>query len=449
MLVDASFPEALNCLFTPKRYKVLWGGRGAGRSWGVARALLLFGTERPIRVLCARELQKSIDESVHKVLSDQIAKLGLEDFYDIQKAHIMGANGTSFSFEGIKNNVNKIRSYEGIDYCWVEEAIKVSANSWAVLIPTIRKKGSEIWLTFNPELETDYTYKRFVKDIDKDNSFVIHMTWEDNPWFAETELMAEMEYSRKNNPDEYLNVWAGLCKQVLEGAVYARELRSAREEGRIGKVPYYPQVPVSTFWDLGRANNTSIWFAQRVALQYRIINYYEANASTIDMNDPSGGINHFIKICQSMGYTYETMWLPPDARAKRLGTKLSIQEMVGQYYPVRIAPNLSKVDGINAARVIFPNCWFDEEKCADGLQALHHYRYEVHDGQFSNEPVHDWASDGADAFRYLAVGFKQPKEKLRVGEKLAELAAAAVSRRSQDLGGRPNNRAGRLGWLGR
>ena len=125
MAITAEFPEHLQCLFQPKRYKVLYGGRGAGRSWGAARALLLIGTEKPIRVLCARELQNSIAESVHKLLSDQIDALGLRGFYEIQVGKIMGANGTTFSFEGIKNNTTKIKSYEGIDYCWLEEANKV------------------------------------------------------------------------------------------------------------------------------------------------------------------------------------------------------------------------------------------------------------------------------------------------------------------------------------
>src|SRR5437016_5778465 len=159
MPISAEFPSHLHCLFRPKRRKVLYGGRGAGRSWGCARALLLIGTERPIRVLCCRELQNSITESVHQLLKDQVDALGLEGFYNVQVARIIGKNGTTFSFEGIKNNSSKIRSYEAIDYCWVEEANKVSKASWVVLIPTIRKANSEIWITFNPELDSDYTYK--------------------------------------------------------------------------------------------------------------------------------------------------------------------------------------------------------------------------------------------------------------------------------------------------
>src|ERR1700683_1098564 len=233
MPVSAQFPEPLRCLFEPRRYKILWGGRGAGRSWGIARALLLIGTERPIRVLCARELQNSISDSVHKLLSDQIDALGLASFYEIQKQGIYGSNGTAFSFEGIKNNTTKIKSYEGVDYCWVEEAVKVSRASWGILIPTIRKVGSEIWLSFNPELDTDYTYKRFVLEGDPTNSFVVKMTWRDNPWFEQTALFDEMKRDRERDYDYYLNVWEGHCVQMLEGAVYAKELRRATEDRRI------------------------------------------------------------------------------------------------------------------------------------------------------------------------------------------------------------------------
>ncbi len=303
--IPVEFPEKLQCLFKPKRYKVLYGGRGAGRSWGVARALLLRGQMQSIQVLCARELQISIDESVHKTLSQQITKLGLDAFYEIQRDKIIGSNGTVFSFVVIKNNPNKVRSYEGIDIVWVEEANKVSKGSWSVLLPTIRKKGSEIWLTFNPELETDYTYTRFVKDNrnkfsenknqegevlwrETDDTIVCFMTYRDNPWFAsDTELAPDMRKDKERDFDAYMNVWEGQTVQTLEGAVYARELRKAAEEKRICTVPYEPEVGVSTYWDLGRADYTAIWFIQKVAMQWRVLDFYAANAMTIPMDDPS------------------------------------------------------------------------------------------------------------------------------------------------------------------
>ena len=158
-IANAQFPLKLQCLFSPEysRYRVLWGGRGSGKSWGAARALLIKGVQKPIRVLCAREFMSSMRDSVHKLLCDQIIELGLTDFYEITQSSIRAKNGTEFSFIGLKNNVANVKSYEGVDICWVEEAQTVSRLSWDVLIPTIRKEGSEIWITFNPLLETDDT----------------------------------------------------------------------------------------------------------------------------------------------------------------------------------------------------------------------------------------------------------------------------------------------------
>lgn len=424
--IDAEFPEKLQCLWQPKRTKVFWGGRGGGRSWGVARWLLIMGRERAVRVLCCRELQNSITESVHKLLSDQIEALGFANFYEIQANRVIGKNGTTFSFEGIKNNTSKIKSYEGIDYCWVEEANKVSKASWGTLIPTIRKPGSEIIMTFNPELETDYTYKRFVLEADPDTSFVVKMTWRDNPWFPDV-LKAEMELERKRDYDSYLNIWEGHCLQMLEGAVYAKQLRRVTQENRICDVPYEHETSVDTFWDIGRADYTTIWFVQQVAMQYRVLGYFEDHLQD--------DISYYLKECQRRGYVYGTMWLPHDAKAKRLGTKRSIEEQIrGAGYRVSIVPKLSVTDGINAARIVFPRCWFDEDGCVDGLAQLRHYRYRIVDGQLSNEPMHN---DGADAFRYFAVasGLGKRGSSAGVVERLASAGAKAAEIASKLTGG--------------
>ena len=388
---------------------MLYGGRGAGRSWGCARALLLLGTEKAIRVLCAREYQNSISESVHKLLSDQIVALGLESFYIIQQAEIIGKNGTIFVFAGIKNNPTKIKSYEGIDYCWVEEANKVSRHSWEILIPTVRKTGSEIWITFNPELETDYTYQRFVKE-PPSSSFVVKMTWKDNPWFP-PELLEELEDLKKRDYDSFLNVWEGFCLQTLEGAVFARELRKTQEEGRICDVPWDRETPVDTFWDLGRRDMTSIWFAQRVAMQYRLLGYFE---------DSQQDIHYYLKECQKTPYVFGTFYLPHDAKAKRLGEKRSIEQIVrAAYSNVTVVPRVAqKANAINAARLVFPNCYFDAKRCQDGLDRLRHYRFKVVDGQLSDQPLHDNSSNGADAFMTMATSIKGTKSLAGIKERL-------------------------------
>lgn len=406
MSASAQFPEKLQILFSPARYKVAYGGRGSTKSWGFARALLILGCQKPLRILCVRELQASIADSVHKLLSDQIELLGLQHEYTVEKAQIYGSNGTTFSFEGIRHNVSKVKSYEGIDICWVEEAQAVTLNSWNTLVPTIRKPGSEIWVSFNPLWDSDETYQRFVINTPT-NASVVKMSWRDNPWLSD-ELRQEMEDLKARNYDAYLNVWEGECIRTLEGAIYANEIRQAELEGRITRVPLEPSVSVSCSWDLGRRDTTCIWFHQRVGMEHRFIDFLEASGKDI---------SYFLKALQDKPYIYDTMFLPHDAKAKTLGTKLSIEEQIrARRYRVLVGRKLSIVDGINATRLLWPSMWFDQAKCADGLKHLRNYHFDVSEssGERSVNPVHDAASHAADALRTFAVGMRPPKERKAV-----------------------------------
>lgn len=200
-------PTAFKPLFQPYRYKVYYGGRGGAKSWNFARALLIKGVQQNLLVLCTREFQGSILDSVHRLLCNQIEAMGLSSFYTIQQKSITGRNGTQFIFEGLKNNVTKIKSMEGVDIVWCEEAENISAFSWDVLIPTIRKKGSEIWLSFNPADELDETYQRYVINPPA-NALVKKVTWRDNPWFPE-ELEQERLNCKQQNERKYLHIWEG------------------------------------------------------------------------------------------------------------------------------------------------------------------------------------------------------------------------------------------------
>lgn len=397
-MAQLEFPHALECLFQPARYKVLYGGRGGAKSWGIARALLLQGTTKPLRVLCAREMQTSMAQSVHKLLKDQVAAMGLDSFYEVQQYVIKGQNGTEFTFHGLKHNVANIKSIEGVDVCWVEEAQTVSKTSWDTLIPTIRKEGSEIWVSYNPSLEADETHQRFV--VKPPTGAVIQkINWSDNPWFPDV-LKQEMLDLKARDYDAYLNVWEGHCKQTLDGAIYAEEVRVATIENRFTKVPYDPSKPVQTYWDLGRADKTAIWFVQMVGFEFRVIDYYENQGKAL---------GHYLKVLQERAYVYGDTWLPHDADNELLASEQTIAQQCRAFgFKVRITPKTSVVNGINAARTVFATCWFDAEKCADGLQALRNYRYEVDPDtqQYSTNPLHDWASHGADAFRYFAVSLK-------------------------------------------
>ena len=200
------------------RCKTIYGGRGGSRTWSVARYLLGKTVGRSLRILCTREVQNTIKDSVYRVLSDQIAMLGLQKHFQVKADTISGISGSEFLFKGLRQNIGEIKSTEGIDICWVEEAAKVSAISWDTLIPTIRKPDSEILVTFNPDGENDPVYQRFVKNAPP--GYVSRMVnWRDNPFFPEV-LRKEMEYCKKVDYDKYLHIWEGQCKGYSEDCIF-------------------------------------------------------------------------------------------------------------------------------------------------------------------------------------------------------------------------------------
>jgi phage terminase large subunit len=219
----ADLPAYAEGLFIPKRYKVYYGGRGAARSWSFARALLIKGAQQRLRLLCVREFQKSIADSVHKLLVDQIELLQMPGWTVTQRLIEHAGTGTTFIFEGLRYNTNRIKSLEGIDICWVEEAESVSKDSWELLIPTIRKEGSEIWISFNPDVEEDPTYQRFVVNRPP-NAIVQKVGWEDNPWFPET-LAEERDYLYRVDPEAADHVWGGEPRRASEAQILAGKWR--------------------------------------------------------------------------------------------------------------------------------------------------------------------------------------------------------------------------------
>lgn len=208
----------------PSRYKVAYGGRGSAKSWSFARALLIKGARRKLRILCTRELQVSIKDSVWKLLVDQIEELGLQEYYEYGQGFIRSTCGTEFIFKGLRTNAQEIKSMEKIDICWVEEASSVSENSWRLLIPTIRATGSEIWITFNPDLEDDPVYKRFITN-PHPKAMVAKINYSDNPWFGD-ELREEMEYDKKVDYNSYLHVWEGYCRSASDAQILFGKWRS-------------------------------------------------------------------------------------------------------------------------------------------------------------------------------------------------------------------------------
>lgn len=201
-----------------KRYKVLYGGRGGQKSWAVADYLIARACQEKLRILCTREMQNSIRDSVHKLLIDRIHALGLEKYFIIQVDSIRSITGSEFIFKGLRKNISEIKSTEGIDICWVEEATKVSEDSWKVLIPTIRKENSEIIVTFNPELEQDPAYQRFIVNTPPDSA-TSEVLYADNDYFPEV-LRKEMEWCKKTDPDAYEHIWLGKLKGYSNAVIF-------------------------------------------------------------------------------------------------------------------------------------------------------------------------------------------------------------------------------------
>jgi phage terminase large subunit len=329
--------------------------------------------------------------------------MGLIDFYEITQNAIRGKNGTEFSFVGLKNNVANIKSYEGCDICWVEEAQTTSKLSWNVLIPTIRKEGSEIWISFNPELETDETFQRFIVNT-PENSIVQRINWSDNPWFPET-LRLEKDALFVRDREAYNTVWEGVCRQTVDGAIFAKEMQQAEFEGRITRVPYEATKPVHIIFDLGWSDQTAWWVLQWVGMETRLIRYEETNQTTM---------SQILAKIQTYGYMIDTLWLPHDAQNKTLAAQgKSIEDIVrAAGYNVRILDRVPVADSINAARTMFNKCYFDRENCHEGLQCLRHYQYDVNPdtGAFSQKPLHNTYSHGADAFRYIGLMLNEPRK---------------------------------------
>lgn len=204
---------------------LLEDGTVTHNSWSIARALVNAAYEKPLRILCTREFQSSIADSVHRLISDQISDMGLSDYFDITKTAITSTAGSQFIFKGLRHSIQEIKSTEGVDIVWVEEAQVISERSWEVLIPTIRKENSEIWMSFNPNEETDPTYQRFINNTPPD-SICVKVGWEDNPFFPET-LNAERKYMLRIDPEAYDHVWGGDCRKIGEAVIFKNRIEVA------------------------------------------------------------------------------------------------------------------------------------------------------------------------------------------------------------------------------
>lgn len=388
-----------------KLFYVYHGGRGGGKSWEIADFLLIEGAKQKHRILCCREVQKSIKQSVHKLLSDRIAALGLGHFYQILETEIRGINGTEFSFAGLLNHtVESVKSFEGATITWIEEAQTVSAFSLSILIPTVvRTSKPMVIMSMNPKLPSDAVYSQYVLG-ERDDTVVVQINYTDNKE-CPAELIALAEQMKADDYDQYEHIWLGRPKEIADGAIYKAEFEQIKRENRICKVPHDPNLPVYTSWDLGILDPTAIWFFQVYGKEVRAIDHYEAN------NEP---LAHYARILdekkQQYGYQYEKHFAPHDIAARDLSSGVSREQtMANLGYRMNKGARLGVEDRIEATRQFLKNCWLDAENCKHGIRALQNYRREFNDKleQFKATPVHDWASHSSDAFGEGAININK------------------------------------------
>jgi phage terminase large subunit len=352
-----------------------------------------------MRVLCAREVQKSIKDSVHRLLSDQIEAMGVGHMFEILETEIRCKNGSIFLFAGLaQHTVESIKSFEGVDVVWIEEAQVVTKRSWDVLTPTIRKPGSEIWISMNPDMETDETYVRFIQN-PQAGSFVRQVNWRDNPWFNEVLNNERLETLRRD-PDNYDNIWEGQPKRVAEGAIYAAELDRCYQEGRVRQVPYDPLLSVHVVWDLGWNDSMVLTFWQRRASEVLCIDYIEDSFKTLDW---------YVAEIEKRPYRIGTYFIPHDGRSRDFKTGKSTEEILNAMgKTVVVLPQMSIEEGIKATRMMFPRVYFDKDKTGAFLEHLKRYRRTINARTSEpGAPLHDEHSHSADCARYAAMAVDQ------------------------------------------
>lgn len=411
-------PDKMADLFEGEaRHRVAWGGRASTKSWSYAIVLVL-RVVNGARVLCTRELQQSIKDSSHKLIKDTIFRLNLSNQFIITEKTIKHIHGGEFIFKGMRHNTQEIKSTEGVDICWIEEAQKTTKESIDVLIPTIRKAGSELWWSFNPDDEDDAVYQKFIVETPPPKTKIVNINWQDNPWFDEVLDTDRLDMLEKD-PDGYDNVWNGKCRNTLIGSYYGEQLKWLKENNRICDVPWRAEFSVSAYFDVGKSDHTAIWWLQKIGPWFNVINYWDMTG---------GDIPEFAKELLSHEYIYEKIILPHDAAHLRLGMggktiKQQFQDLMPKHKFI-LAPVTPSVQAdILAVKTFLKRCQFDDKKTELGRKALKNYKKQWDDkaGKYKDKPLHNWASNGSDAFRELVVhninefGVPRPSDEEKTG----------------------------------
>ena len=396
------------------RYKGARGGRGSGKSHFFAGLMIEEALATPgYRAVCVREIMRDLSESAKMLLEDKIDKFGVGWAFDCQRDRIVTPGDGVIIFRGMRDfNAESVKSLEGFDRAWVEEAQSLSKRSLSLLRPTIRKEGSQIWFSWNPRFPSDAVDELFRMSAGDPDVVCVSSTWQDNPWWT-PELDAERRRDADLYPDQYRHVWLGEYVTVVNGAYFAQGLNEAKESGRIGNVPADPLMALRAYWDIGgsgaKADATAIWVVQFVGREIRVLDYYEA------VGQPLAEHAQWLR---DRGYSRAECVLPHDgANAEKVYAVTYSGALRAAGFSVRVMPNVgagaAKIR-IEAVRRILPACWFNESTTEAGRAALgwYHEKRDEHRG-VGLGPEHDWSSHGADAFGLMAIDYDSAIPKKR------------------------------------
>ena len=399
-------------LIRPARYKGAWGGRGSGKSHFFAELMVEKCYANPgTRAVCIRENQKSLKESAKRLIEDKIQALGLGSYFIVQNEQIITPGKGVIIFVGMKDYTKEsIKSLEGFNICWVEEAQTLSAGSMDMLRPTIRAEGSEIWFSWNPRHKTD-PVDQFLRAAEPPpDAIVVKANYNDNIWFPKV-LDKERLETLRSDPEKYEHIWEGGYEEVTEGAYYASHIVEAHRMGRVCNISRDPHLPVRAFWDIGgtgaRADARAIWIAQFVSKEIRLLDYRETQGQEL------GEDIHWL---HENGYERAIMVLPHDGATNDRVYNVSYQSALRDAgFNVTVVPNQGRGAAsarIEAARRIFSSCWFNEPKVKEtGLLTLGRYHEKRHPTTLAGMgPHHDWSSHCADAFGLMAVAYQKHLE---------------------------------------
>lgn len=420
-------PAKLAPLLQPCRYKGAHGGRGGAKSHFFATLAVLTNYQRPARGVCIREVQNSIRDSAKQLIEDKIAQMGLDAFFTITRDEIRGLNGSLMIFRGMQSfNAHNIKSLEGFDWAWLEEAQTISARSLRLLRPTIRKDGSEIWASWNPRHDTD-AIDEFLRGAHKpSDAKVVEINWDDNPWFPDV-LRREMEQDYASDPEMADHVWGGGYEIITDAAYYARWIAQAEREGRVGNFPYDGRQRLRTAWDIGVDDYMACWFIMDNGVTATAVDYYETNGEGFDgfaavcmpeifippADEPDfvgwSASKALAELGRDIPFKYDMHFLPHDVRVREVGSgakhRYDLLAKIG-VKPLKKCVRTGPDERIPAGRRLLASGmrFHASPRVLHGMKRLRRYRRKFNEemGRYEG-PLKDDNDHGADAFGEYAL----------------------------------------------